>query len=68
MPENSEPASYTPSLCAHDQISNIKMDPSVSSESQVFFFFSFLWEWRWKWILAIVSNWDFEYWRPALLA
>ena len=39
MPENSEPASYTPSLCAHDQISNIKMDPSVSSESQVFFFF-----------------------------
>lgn len=41
MPENSEPASYTPSLCAHDQISNIKMDPSVSSESQVFFFFFF---------------------------
>ena len=38
--ENSESASYTPSLCAHDQISNIKMDPAVSSESQVFLFFS----------------------------
>lgn len=38
MPENSEPAPYTPSLCAHDQISSVKMGPSVSSESQMFFF------------------------------
>ena len=40
MPENSEPASYAPSLCAHGQISSIKMDPLVSSESQMFIFFS----------------------------
>lgn len=38
MPENSEPAPYTPSLCAHGQISSIKMGPSVSSESQMLFF------------------------------
>lgn len=40
MPENPKPASYKPSFHACGQISSIKLDPLVSSESQTLVFFS----------------------------
>lgn len=38
MPESSKPVPDEPSLCARGQISHIKMDSLVSSESQVSLF------------------------------
>lgn len=40
MPENSKPASYKPPFHARGQISSIKLDFLVSSESPMFVFFS----------------------------